>query len=335
MTIVLPATDDAIRQAAAALRAGGLVAFPTETVYGLGADAENGRAVAAMFAAKGRPADHPVIVHLADASRIDEWASDVPDAARALAAAFWPGPLTMILRRTSRASDLVTGGLDCVGLRVPGHPVAQQLLREFGGAIAAPSANRFGRVSPTTAAHVLEELGGRIDLILDGGRCDVGLESTIVDLTSGGPRILRPGGITEQQIADVLGSPIAALASQAPRVSGSLESHYAPRARVELWTPNEVPRHAASLAASGLAVAVLAPPSDAKAWDPRVVVLPVPPDHHEYAQQLYALLRQADACACDVILACLPEGSGIAVAIADRLRKAAGPREATPETGLD
>jgi len=327
MTIILPATDETIRQAAATLGSGGLVAFPTETVYGLGADAESARAVAALFAAKGRPPDHPVIVHLGDESQLDQWASEVPAAARSLAAKFWPGPLTMVLRRSGRASDLVTGGLDTVGLRVPGHPVAQQLLRKFGGAIAAPSANRFGRVSPTTAAHVLDELDGLVDVILDGGPCQVGLESTIVDLTSGQPRILRPGGITEEQTAEVLGGQQAAATSMAPRVSGNLKSHYAPRACVELVPADELEQRASSINSSGLRVAVFAGTGEAGRFDSRVVLLPVPQDPREYARQLYVLLRQADAEGCDLILATLPEGDGIAAAIADRLRKAAGPRD--------
>jgi L-threonylcarbamoyladenylate synthase len=280
-----------------------------------------------MFSAKGRPADHPVIVHLADAAQLDLWAREVPQAARSLAAAFWPGPLTMVLRRSSRASDLVTGGLETVGLRVPGHPVAQRLLRELGSAIAAPSANRFGRVSPTTAAHGVEELDGAVDIILDGGPCRVGLESTIVDFSSGRLRILRPGGVTEQQIAEVLGSFPAPIDGQAPRVSGSLESHYAPRARVELARSSEMERRAKLLAGSGQRVAVLARLGEAGDWDERIVVLPAPQDDRQYAQVLYALLRLADAKGCDMILATLPEGEGIAAAIADRLRKAAGPRK--------
>ncbi len=326
MTIVLPASDDAIRQAAAVLRAGGLVAFPTETVYGLGAAAENPRAVAAMFAAKGRPADHPVIVHLAEADEIDRWAADVPAAARLLAAAFWPGPLTMILRRSPLASDLVTGGLSTVGLRVPGHPVAGQLLRALGGAIAAPSANRFGRVSPTTAAHVLEELGGHVDLILDGGACSVGLESTIVDLTGKQPAVLRPGGISGEQMAEVLGTALAENSAGAPRVSGSLESHYAPRARVELCAPEALFLRAQSLAAGGQRVAVLARQVSAFRDADQIVVVEMPGSDEQFAQKLYAALRQADAAGCDVILASLPSAEGIGAAIADRLRKAAGPR---------
>ena len=192
-TRTLPADGDSIPEAAAILRRGGLVAFPTETVYGLGADAENAAAMRALLAAKGRPADHPVIVHLADAALVEQFAADVPPAARQLAAAFWPGPMTLVLRRSQRVSDLVTGGLDTVGLRVPGHPVAQALLRELNGPIAAPSANRFGRVSCTRAQHVALELAGHIDLIVDGGECGVGIESTIIDVSGKRPAVLRPG----------------------------------------------------------------------------------------------------------------------------------------------
>lgn len=311
MTIVLPADDAGIRRAADVLARGGLVAFPTETVYGLGAAAENPSAVRAMFAAKGRPADHPVIVHLGSASLLADWAAEIPSAATSLAEAFWPGPLTLIVRRTSKASDLVTGGLDTVGLRVPGHPVAQRLLAEFGGEIAAPSANRFGRVSPTTAEHVLSELNGRVEIILDDGPCQVGLESTIVDVSRGQPAILRPGGITAEQIERVLGSAMGNSLATAPRVSGSLESHYAPRALVELVSSDQLASRTQALTAEGK----------------RVVVLATPADLDQFARDLYSLLRQADAAGCDVILATLPHETGIGAAIADRLRKAAGRRD--------
>ena len=324
-TECIPATPDATGRASDLLRQGRLVAFPTETVYGLGADAENPAAVRAMFAAKGRPADHPVIVHLADASQLGEWTAEVPPPARALAAAFWPGPLTLILRRSRRASDLVTGGLDTVGLRVPGHPVAQALLREFGGAIAAPSANRFGRVSPTQARHVIEELDGLVDLVLDGGPCQVGLESTIVDLSGSQPAVLRPGGITSEQIAAVLSQSIGGSTATTPRVSGSLSSHYAPRARVELVDEANLLPRGAQLAAEGRRVAILAP--EPLAVPPGVVLLPLPADEAEMARKLYATLRQADELACDVVLASLPAACGLGAAIADRLRKAAGPRD--------
>jgi L-threonylcarbamoyladenylate synthase len=325
MTILMPATPAAIHRAAEVLRRGGLVAFPTETVYGLGALATNDAAVRAMFAAKGRPADHPVIVHLADVSHLCNWARDVPEPAQRLAAAFWPGPLTMILRRNSSASSLVTGGLDTIGLRVPAHPIARQLLNELSGAIAAPSANRFGRVSPTTAQHVLAELKGKIDLILDGGPCEVGLESTIVDLSGEQPAVLRPGGVTLEQISNVLG-PLASAQGEVPRVSGSLESHYAPRATVELVLPSELGSRIEQLLAAGLKVAVLCPDRDQKKLPPGVVAVGIPEDEQLLAQRLYAALREVDERGCDVGLATLPAECGIGAAIADRLRKAAGPR---------
>jgi L-threonylcarbamoyladenylate synthase len=320
----LPATPDAVRQAAELLRRGELVAFPTETVYGLGASAENADAVRAMFAAKGRPVDHPVIVHLADSQQIGDWAVEIPSQARALAARFWPGPMTLILRRSWRASDLVTGGLDTVGLRVPAHPVAQALLREFGGAIAAPSANRFGRVSPTQASHVLQEMDGLVALVLDAGPCQVGLESTIIDLASSQPAILRPGGITADEIAAALGSAVGGAGANAPRASGSLSSHYAPRARVELVEQAQLVARAQQLAASGQHVAILS--REPLAVPAGVSVLPLPADPAELARALYATLRQVDALGCDVVLTSLPEARGIGEAITDRLRKAAGPR---------
>jgi L-threonylcarbamoyladenylate synthase len=325
MTAVVPATTDSIRQAARVLRQGGLVAFPTETVYGLGADAENPEAIRQIFAAKGRPADHPLIVHLAAAEQLDRWASDIPAAAHLLAEAFWPGPLTMILKRSSLASDLVTGGLDTVGLRIPSHPVARELLTTFGGAIAAPSANRFGRVSPTTAEHVQSELAGRIDLILDGGPCQVGLESTIVDLSRGEPVVLRPGGVTVEQLTEVLG-PLGSLpAATAPRVSGALESHYAPRTRLVLVPAARLAQQAEDLASAGQRVVVLtADPQFPLSTAIQRIVWPA--DESSLASALYASLRAIDALDVDVALASLPAEQGLGQAIADRLRKAAAPR---------
>jgi L-threonylcarbamoyladenylate synthase len=325
MTEVVTATAQSLNQAANTLRQGGLVAFPTETVYGLGADAENPAAVARVFAAKGRPADHPLIVHLGNAEQLARWAGDVPAAAYELAAAFWPGPLTLILKRSSRASDQVTGGLDTVGLRVPSHPLAQQLLTTFGGAIAAPSANRFGRVSPTTAQHVLTELDGRIDLILDGGPCLVGLESTIVDLSRGQPVILRPGGITSERLTEVLG-PLGTLpAATAPRVSGALDSHYAPRTRLILVPPASLAQQAAVLASSGKRVVVLTA-DHALPLPKNVERIDWPAEQSSLASALYASLRAIDALDVDVALASLPAEQGLGLAIADRLRKAAAPR---------
>ncbi|HEX5102952.1 MAG TPA: L-threonylcarbamoyladenylate synthase [Pirellulaceae bacterium] len=326
-TACIPATFDAIRRAAGVLRAGGLVAFPTETVYGLGAAAENSQAVRAMFAAKGRPANHPVIVHLADVSQVDEWALEVSGQVRALAAAFWPGPMTLVVRRTRRASDLVTGGLDAVGLRVPGHPIAQALLQEFGGAVAAPSANRFGQVSPTLARHVMEELAGRVDLVLDGGPCTVGLESTIIDLTGPQPAILRPGGIAAEQIEAVTG-PVLGGRNDQPRVSGSLPSHYAPRARIEVVRADEVVARASTLAKTGARVAVLGPST--LAVPEGIILLALADDLAAAAKSLFETLRRVDELGCDVGVTSLPAARGLGVAIADRLIKAAGPRYDDP-----
>jgi L-threonylcarbamoyladenylate synthase len=326
VTSIVPADAASIRQAAALLRRGGLVAFPTETVYGLGADAENAAAVRAMFAAKGRPADHPVIMHLADTALVDQYAAEVPPASRKLAAAFWPGPMTLVLRRGKRVSDLVTGGLETVGIRVPAHPIAHALLQEFGGPIAAPSANRFGRVSCTRAEHVADELGQRVDLILDGGECPVGLESTIIDVSGCDPAILRPGAVTAEQVAAVLGKPLASPTTQAPQVSGSLPSHYAPRAQVEIVAAEKISSRAKELAEEGKKVAILAanPPPVSGA---NIVLLSAPSEDEAFAHELYALLRRADELGCDVILTTLPAAHGLGVAIADRLSRAAGPRD--------
>jgi L-threonylcarbamoyladenylate synthase len=320
------ADANGVRQAAAILRRGGLVAFLTETVYGLGADAENETAMRALFAAKGRPADHPVIMHLADATLIDRYVAELLPAARKLANAFWPGPMTLVLQRSERVSDLVTGGLATVGIRVPGHPVALALLREFGGPIAAPSANRFGRVSCTRAEHVQQELGGHIDLILDGGACSVGVESTIIDVSRPQPAILRPGAVTAEQIAGVLRQAIGGPVAGAPRVSGSLPSHYAPRASVQVVPPDQLQARAIELAARGQKVAVLSrEPLFIK--EPNIVVLTVPHADDDLARELYATLRRVDELGCDVVLTTLPIEQGLGTAIADRLRRAAGPRE--------
>ncbi len=232
--------NNAIEKAIKILRAGGLVAIPTETVYGLGADARNKAAVQKIFLAKQRPADHPVIVHLADVSQLSDWAVDISPDARLLAKAFWPGPLTLILKKAAHVEDIITGGQDTVGLRIPNHPVALAVLKEYGGGIAAPSANRFGRISPTTAEAVREELGNAVDWVLEGGQCDVGVESTIVDLSGDVPAVLRPGRITVEQIEKVLGKSVGTEKKNAPRVSGSLESHYAPVTPVRLMSNAEL-----------------------------------------------------------------------------------------------
>lgn len=315
-------TDEEIEKAAEILRRGGLVAFPTETVYGLGADASNPAAIRKIFAAKGRPADHPVIVHVAGTSDLKHWAAEVPRSAWLLAEKFWPGPLTMVFKRAARVSDLITGGQDTVGLRVPSHPVAQRLLRTFGRGIAAPSANRFGRLSPTTADHVREELGDAVDLVLDGGPCDVGIESTIVDLTRATPAVLRPGRISAQQISDALLVELGESAAGRPRVPGSLESHYAPGLPLKIVHADEIENYVRACA--GNPVAVLARrgrPHDSKAtlWQ----VAPELPD--DYARLLYDTLRRLDVSGCRLIvveaLPALPEWA----AIQDRLGRAATP----------
>jgi L-threonylcarbamoyladenylate synthase len=306
-----------------------LVAFPTETVYGLGADARNVEAVTRIFAVKGRPADHPLIVHLASAEELPHWAARVPEAARRLAAAFWPGPLTLLLPKAADVPSTTTGGLSSVGLRVPAHPVALELLRRFGGGVAAPSANRFGRVSPTSAAHVQADLGDDIDWLLDGGSCAVGVESTILDLTRDAPVLLRPGGVTAEQIEALLGVPVSRQAPSDVRAPGMLASHYAPRARVELVEEPSLLGRAEQLAQSGQRVTVLVRTVEnqaALAAVPRLKLLELGPDDDAAAQHLYGALRQADVDGADVVLTCLPAARGLGEALADRLVKAAGPR---------
>jgi L-threonylcarbamoyladenylate synthase len=329
----LPLSHD-IETAAAALRAGGLVAFPTETVYGLGADAENVKAVERVFAVKRRPADHPLIVHIASADELPRWAARVPDAAWRLAQAYWPGPLTLLLPRGPRVPDTTTGGLDSVGLRVPAHPVALALLRSFGGGIAAPSANRFGRVSPTLAEHVRADLGDEIDLLLDGGPCRVGVESTIVDLTRDVPLLLRPGGVAAEALESLLGMKLGRTAPPDVRAPGMLASHYAPRARVELVDPHTITRRARELGLAGERVAVLVSGRNARpdlSGLAGVSLFDLGASDDTAAQRLYAGLRQADVDGADVVLASLPatgDAHGIAEALADRLSKAAGPKSA-------
>jgi L-threonylcarbamoyladenylate synthase len=328
MPIVAP-TPEAIEQAVGLLRRGELVALPTETVYGLGADALDPQAVARIFAAKGRPANHPLIVHLPDAEHLTRWASRVPREAIALARAFWPGPLTLILQRDPMVPDAVTGGQDTVGLRVPGHPVALALLKAFDSGIAAPSANRFGRISPTTAQHVEEELGERVAMILDGGACDVGIESTILDLSGSTPRILRPGAISAEQIAAVIGRmPQVAYKAEAesaddtPRVSGSLAAHYAPANTLVLVDGADLDDEIRQRVAGGERVAVFARgnrSADAGAH----VWLSAPEAAEAYAHELYAALRALDASGVDTILLETPPAGPEWSAIHDRLGRAA------------
>jgi len=314
-----------IQQAVALLRRGDLVALPTETVYGLGADAMNPDACARIFAAKGRPSDHPLIVHLPDAEQLPVWARAIPKEAIALARAFWPGPLTLILKKHEDVPDLVTGGQDTVGLRVPDHPVALELLRAFGGGIAAPSANRFGRISPTTADHVREELGDRVPLILDGGPCQVGLESTILDLSRDVPVILRPGAIGVDDIARVIGRRPRLRGEDeggqggdaTPRVSGALAAHYAPR------TPLELIAGADLLAATQPGDAVLARMARPDSLPNGVYWVAAAPDAAAYGHDLYAALRDLDAAGCRRIFVETPPASPEWSAVIDRLGRAA------------
>lgn len=307
---------------------GGLVAVPTETVYGLGADAEDPAALARIFQAKGRPPTHPLIVHIGGAQQLDEWVEDVPEAARVLAERFWPGPLTLVLRRSERVPLEATGGLETVAVRVPAHPVALELLAAFGGAIAAPSANRFGSVSPTTADHVRAELGDAVDLILDGGPCQVGLESTIVDVSGASPSVLRPGGITREQLEEALGHPLALDADSPVRVPGQHPSHYAPNAHVILVEPESIPAEVRLAQEQGRRVGVFLPPSLADAQVTAHAIAPVPASMDVYGRELYNMLRDLDAQGCDLIIASLPAEHDLGLAIANRLRRAAGPRQA-------
>lgn len=316
------AMGDDIRRAVELLRQGELVALPTETVYGLGADALNPDAAARIFAAKGRPADHPLIVHLPDAEQLTTWARDIPKEAIALARAFWPGPLTLILKKEEGVPDVVTGGQDTVGLRVPNHPVALELLRAFGSGIAAPSANRFGRISPTTAEHVRQELGDRVALILDGGPCEVGLESTILDLSRDVPVILRPGAIGVDDIARVIGRRPRLRGEEvqpdaAPRVSGALAAHYAPRTPLELVSAEDI---AARVRAGDAVLARRTAPAGLPA---DVTWIVAPADPAGYGHDLYAALRSLDESpAVRIFVEALPDAPEWA-AVADRLGRAA------------
>ena len=306
-----------VRRAAEILRAGGLVAFPTETVYGLGADASSAAAMASLYRVKGRPADHPVIVHLDSLERALAWARDVPQEARILAERFWPGPLTLILKRSDKAKDFVTGGQPSVGIRVPSHPIAQELLKEFRGGVAAPSANRFGHVSPTTAQHVRDDLGADVDLVLEGGASEVGIESTIVDVSGGGVVVLRPGRISLEDI-EKLGIKVQQRTAASPRHSGGLERHYSPRTPARL-----VPTHLLDkeIAQRGDKVAVLAfsrPDERVDFW------LRMPREPQGYAQRLYAALRELDGTGCELILVEAPPGTPDWAAVRDRLVRACG-----------
>ncbi len=312
MSFISKCDATVISSASAALKAGHLIAIPTETVYGLGADATNQSAVKRIYEVKGRPADHPLIVHIASLDQMDQWAIDIPEFAIKLARDFWPGPMTLVLRRSAKAKDFITAGQETVALRVPAHPIALALLKEFNEGIAAPSANRFGSVSPTTAEAVEEELGEYLspeDLILDGGQCLVGVESTIIDCTKATPFILRPGAVSAAMIEESTG--LIALASNDKniRVSGSLDSHYSPQAKVVL--------DAIAEPGDGLIAPDQIPTPDG------VIRLASPSSIEGYARDLYAALRLADTKNLEVVVVLQPGGDGLAEAIRDRLARSA------------
>jgi L-threonylcarbamoyladenylate synthase len=348
----MTAGPDAIAQAARLLEEGKLVAIPTETVYGLAADADNPAAVAAIFSAKGRPSNHPLIVHVARDADLSHWAIDIPPVAQQLIAAFWPGPLTLILKRAPGVDDVITGGQDSIGVRCPSHPVAQALLKLFRGGqggIAAPSANRFGRVSPTTAQHVIDELGepgvGPVSAVLDGGPCEVGIESTIIDLTrldTQGPVLLRPGQISVHQLEKLFGRPLATTDHAAPRVSGSLDAHYAPRTPLALIESEALAETMAALRAKQRQVVSLAIDKEvvqttalqaeilqteglqSESLDREgVFTTRMPSNPQAYAQALYAQLRALDEVGADLILVEQPPKTTAWQGINDRLQRAA------------
>jgi L-threonylcarbamoyladenylate synthase len=320
MAIISSCTASTLNDAATSLRSGNLVAFPTETVYGLGVDATNKAAVAHLYQVKGRPSDHPLIVHISSMANLDKWAREIPEYAIELARAFWPGPMTLILPRTNLAKDFITGNQDSVGIRVPSHPLASALLKEFeelgGLGVAAPSANRFGKVSPTTVDAVVEELSDYLsatDLILDGGPCQVGVESTIINCTEDIPEILRPGAITTTMISDLIGLQVKQKAAGSNKLTikapGLLQSHYAPKAKVFLsTTPN--------LGDGFIALTDISTP-------PGAIRLASPKDNKEYAQILYQALRLADNKKLPNVIVIPPTGDELAIAICDRLEKCA------------
>jgi len=322
MAILLTSSD--VATAASVLRSGGLVALPTETVYGLAADARNEAAVRRIYAAKGRPLDHPVIVHIADATQVSDWASDFPAYAQALAEAFWPGPMTLVLPRNASVGDWITGGQDTVAVRVPDHAVALEVLQSIAGGVAAPSANQFGKVSPTSAQHVLADLGSILqstDAIIDGGDCVVGVESSIIDCTGAAPRILRPGAISTSDVERVTGLSVVSDSDKRVRVPGALDSHYAPRAQV-IVVENEAELFArCAQLESKRHVGVIAPepvrtPSGA-------MRLAMPESSTAYAECLYRALREADRYELEFVVALAPTGDDVAVAVRDRLTRAA------------
>jgi len=322
MVRVVRATQVEIETAVQALRDGELVAFPTETVYGLGANAQNPAAVRRIFELKERPPNHPVIVHLDSPRYLHRWVREVPEGAARLAEAFWPGPLTMVMRRAANVHDVITGGQDTIAIRVPAHPMAQQLLTAFGGGIAAPSANRYGRLSPTRAEHVREEFGEGLEVILDGGECQIGLESTIVAFEDGNVRLLRPGSVTAVQIKGVVGELLIGAASASPRVPGSPPTHYSPRTALTVVPAGEIDAQAEAASAGGRRVAVLAQRLPLRAHK-YVTWINAGRRPEMFARDLYTNLRTLDKAGCQQILVqAVPEGERWD-AIRDRLLRAA------------
>jgi L-threonylcarbamoyladenylate synthase len=333
MVRVVRATQVEIETAVQALRDGELVAFPTETVYGLGANAQNPAAVRKIFEAKGRPTSHPVIVHLDSPRFLHRWVREVPETATKLAERFWPGPLTMVMPRAANVHDIVTGGQDTVAIRVPSHPMAQQLLTAFGGGIAAPSANRYGKLSPTRAEHVREELGDAVKVILDGGECQIGLESTIVSFEGQNVRLLRPGGVTAAQIRQVVGELLIIGADlESPRVPGGTPSHYAPTTPMAIVPSGEIDAHAAAMSEGGRRIAVLAQRLPLKSHK-YVTWINAGRRPEQYGHDLYANLRTLDKAGCQQILVQdVPEGEAWD-AIRDRLRRAATSGSESDDSG--
>lgn len=316
-----------IKSASTLLKAGQLVAFPTETVYGLGCDAGNSDALARLYRVKGRPGDHPVIVHLASIDQLEDWALTVPDQALALARKFWPGPMTLILKKSDKVLPAVSGGQDTVGLRIPSHPVALSLLKEFNSGVAAPSANRHGKISPTTAEHVKSELGDLVAKVLDGGQCSVGIESTIVDLSGEMPRILRPGMITLDEIESVLKKAKKSRKkdtgnSVAPRAPGTLSSHYAPQTGLKLFAHQNLPRAIATAESLMMRVSVMAF-SDPISCSSVISWKQLSENPAECARQLYATMRELDSSGADYIIVEEPPELAEWMGILDRLRRAA------------
>lgn len=330
MVRIVRASASEIEAAVQALRDGDLVAFPTETVYGLGANAQNPAAVRRIFELKGRPANHPVIVHLDSPRYLHRWVREVPEAATKLAERFWPGPMTLVLPRNANVHDVVTGGQDTVAVRVPSHPMAQQLLTAFGGGIAAPSANRYGRLSPTRAEHVRDEFGDAVRVILDGGECQIGLESTIVAFEGERARLLRPGAVTLAQLKEVLGEVLTAAGGELPRTPGSTSTHYAPRTPMQIVPQDEIDARASTLSEGGQRIAVLAQRLPLRTY-PYVTWINAGRRAEAYGHDLYANLRTLDKAGCALILVQDVPPEPRWDTIRDRLRRGAAPGTAGDE----